>query len=58
MKRETLLKTALAVCIALTSLMAMPGCFWEHDEHRDYRDHREEHHEDHHDEHHDEGGRH
>jgi len=43
MKRKTLLTTFLAVAIALTGLMAIPGCSWGHDDHYDVRDHNDDH---------------
>jgi hypothetical protein len=60
MKRITVLKTTLAVCIALTSLMAMGGCSWGHDDHHDdvvrhddppHDDHQDNHQDDHQDNH-------
>lgn len=51
MKPITLLKTTLATSIALTALIALPGCFWGHDDHHDDIDHHDDHHDDHPDNH-------
>jgi hypothetical protein len=51
MKQMTPLKKTLAAFITLTSLMAIPGCFWGHDDHHDDMDHHDDHHDDHPDSH-------
>jgi ABC-type Zn2+ transport system substrate-binding protein/surface adhesin len=51
MKRMTLLKTSLAASIALTSLMALPGCLVGRDDRYNDMDHRDDHHDDHQDNH-------
>ena len=42
MKPITLLKTTLAASIAVAALVAAPGCFYGHDDHRDGWDHHDD----------------
>jgi hypothetical protein len=47
MKQLTFLKTLIALSIAMTSLTAVSGCLWGHDDHHDDIDHHNDHHDDH-----------
>lgn len=51
MTRTILFRNVLAVSFSLTSLLAMPGCFWRPDDGRGDLDHHDDHRDDRHDDH-------